>query len=131
MESRRSLGAFLAAIGTVATIEGLRGVLQGTRQVIGGGPVSANVDSEYRFYSAWYAAIGALLLDAARHPGREGLVVRTAAGGFLVAAGGRALSARTAGPPHWTQRTLMVVELALPAILIPWQARVARAAQDS
>jgi hypothetical protein len=128
MESRRGLGAFLAAIGTVATVEGLRGVLQGARQVIDGGPVSANVDSEYRFYSAFYAATGALLLDAARHPERGGPVVRAAAGGFLAAASGRALSARTAGPPHPTQRALMLVEFALPAILLPWQSRVARAA---
>ena len=126
MESRAHLGAFLAAIGAVATIEGLRGVLQGAHQVIGGGLVSANVDSEYRFYSAWYAAMGVLLLHAARHPEREGPVVRAAAGGFLAAASGRALSARVSGPPHPTQRALMMVEFALPAILIPWQSRVAR-----
>jgi Domain of unknown function (DUF4345) len=126
--SDRGLGALLAVLGSVATAEGLRGVAQGTRQVIDGGPVSPNVDSEYRFFSAWYAALGVLLISAARRPEREARVVRAAAGGFLVAACGRALSARTVGRPHQVQRALMAVEFALPAILVPWQARVARTA---
>ncbi len=126
--SARRLGALLTAVGAVASFEGARGVLQGARQVVDGGPVSANVDSEYRFYSAWYAVLGVLVLGAARHPERETRVVRAAAGGFLAAACGRALSARTAGPPHPLQRALMAVEFALPAILVPWQARVARSA---
>ncbi len=126
---RTGLVALLTATGSVATFEGARGVLQGTRQVLDGGPVSANVDSEYRFYSAWYAALGILLLGAARHPEREARVVRATAAGFLAAACGRAISARTAGPPHPLQRALMAVEFALPAILVPWQSRVASASR--
>ena len=125
---RGGLVALLAAVGSVAAVEGARGVVQGTRQVPGGGPVSANVDSEYRFYSAWYAVLGVLLLGGARQPERETRLVRACAGGFLAAACGRAWSARTAGPPHPLQRALMAVEFALPAVLVPWQARVRRSA---
>jgi hypothetical protein len=128
MAGRTGLAGLLTVVGGVATFEGVRGVVQGARQVVAGGPVSANVDSEYRFYSAWYAALGALLLAAARRPEHETRLVRAAAGGFLLAASGRALSARTAGPPHPVQRALMVIELALAAVLAPWQAKVARAA---
>ncbi|MCI3948374.1 MAG: hypothetical protein K0R11_308 [Acidimicrobiales bacterium] len=124
--SGRRLGALLTAVGAVASFEGARGVLQGARQVVDGGPVSANVDSEYRFYSAWYAVLGVLVLGAASHPEREARVVRATAAGFLAAACGRALSARSAGPPHPLQRALMAVEFALPVVLVPWQARVAR-----
>ena len=126
--SRPGLVALLTALGAVATFEGARGVVSGARQVVAGGPVSANVDSEFRFYSAWYAVFGVLLLGAARRPEHEGRLVRTAAAGFLLAAGGRALSARSLGPPHPLQRLLMAAELVLPAVLVPWQARVAQAA---
>ena len=125
---RTGLVALLTALGAVATFEGARGVVQGARQVVAGGPVSANVDSEYRFYSSWYAIFGLLLLGAARRPEHEARLVRAGAGGFLLAATGRALSARTAGPPHPLQRLLMAVEFGLPALLVPWQARVAEAA---
>jgi len=127
---RAGLVVLLHAVGLVATVEGTRGVVQGARQVVAGGPVSANVDSEYRFYSAWYAVLGVLLLGAARRPEQETRLVRASAGGFLAAAVGRVLSARTAGPPHPLQRALLAVELVLPAVLVPWQARVARSARD-
>jgi hypothetical protein len=129
--SRSGLVGLLGTLGVVATVEGTRGVVQGARQVVAGGPVSANVDSEYRFYSAWYAVLGVLLLRAAPRPEQEAAVVRAAAGGFLLAACGRLLSIRTAGPPHPLQRGLLGVELVLPAVLVPWQARVSRRSPGS
>jgi predicted anti-sigma-YlaC factor YlaD len=124
---RSGLVALLTAIGAVATVEGVRGVVQGTRQVPGGGGAPATVDSEYRFYSAWYAVLGVLLLGAARRPEQEARLVRAGAGGFLTAAAGRLLSIRTAGPPSAPQRALLADELVLPPVLIGWQARVAGA----
>ena len=121
---RSGLVTLLTALGAVATVEGTRGAVQGAGQVVGGGPVSANVDSEYRFYSAWYAVLGVLLLGAARRPEHETRVIRATAGGFLMAALGRLLSSRTAGPPHPLQRALMVVELVLPPVLVGWQSQV-------
>jgi hypothetical protein len=126
---RTGLVGLLTVLGGVATFEGVRGVVQGARQVVAGGPVSANVDSEYRFYSAWFAVFGALLLGAARRPEQETRLVRAAAGGCLLGAAGRVVSARTAGRPHPSQRLLMAIELVLPAVLVPWQARVAAAGQ--
>jgi hypothetical protein len=126
---RAGLVGLLTALGAVATFEGVRGVVQGAGQVVAGGPASANVDSEYRFYSAWFAVFGVLLLGAARRPEQETPLVRAAAGGCLLGASGRVLSTRTAGPPHPTQRALMLIEFALAAILVPWQARVAAAGQ--
>jgi hypothetical protein len=122
---RAGLVGLLTALGAAATVEGVRGVVQGADQVVGGGPVSANVDSEYRFYSAWFAVFGVLLLGAARRPERETRLVRAAAGGCLLGASGRVLSTRTAGPPHPMQRALMAIEFALAAVLVLWQARVA------
>jgi hypothetical protein len=124
--SRGALRAVLSLIGVVATFEGARGVVQGASQVVDGGRVSANVDSEYRFYAAWYHVLGLLLLSAARRPEAEARIIRACAGGFLLAACGRVLSMRAVGPPHRLQKVLMALEFVIPAVIVPWQAQVAR-----
>lgn len=123
-KSRPRLDAVLGGLGPVAAVEGMRGVLVGTRQVVQGGLASANVDSEYRFYSAWYHVAGLLLLGAARQPEAGAPIVRAAAGGFLLAACGRVLSLRSRGRPHPVQLALIGVEFVLPVVILTWQARV-------
>jgi hypothetical protein len=93
--------------------------------VVGGGSVSARVDSEYRFYASWYAVFGVLLLRAARQPERETLTVRAGATAFLIAACGRVLSLRELGQPNFLQKVLMALEFAIPAVIVPWQEQVA------
>ena len=112
-------------IGAVATAAGASGVVRGAAEVSGGGPVSAPVDSEYRFYAAWYPVFGFLLLQAARHPERETTVVRAAAAGYAVAAGGRMLSIRTRGQANRLQRVLLALEVVIPAVIMPSQSRIA------
>jgi len=124
--SRRGLQTVLRLIGAVAAVEGARGVLQGTDQVIAGGGASANVDSEYRFYSSWYCVLGLVLLRAAGRPEVATTAVRATGTGFLMAACGRLLSMRSRGQPHPTQKVLMGLEFAIPAFIVPWQASVAR-----
>lgn len=94
----------------------------------GQGPVSANVDSEYRFYSSWYHVLDVLLLVAARRPEADTRIVRACAGGFLLAACGRALSIRVAGRPHRFQTVLVALEFVISVVVVPWRERVARAA---
>jgi hypothetical protein len=124
--SDRGLRAVLTAIGGVATVAGARAVVQGAAEAPGGGRFSAEVDSEYRFYGAWYHVFGLLMLRAARRPHGDATMVRACAFGFLVAASGRALSMRSRGRPHPSQVALMAVELAVPAVLLPWHARAQR-----
>jgi hypothetical protein len=88
---------------------------------------SANVDSEFRFYAAWYVVLGALVLKAARRPETETMIVRASAAGFLLGALGRAASIKSLGKPHPIIRLLMALELGIP-VVVPWQNRVARAA---
>ena len=128
--SRRGLQALLAVIGVVATLAGARGVLKGSAEVLEGGPVSANVDSEYRFYASWYHVLGLLVLRAARRPESEATIVRACAGGFLVAACGRVMSIRSVGQPHALQKVLTGLEFAIPVVIVPWQTRVARESRD-
>lgn len=127
---RRGLQLTLRALGTVAVAAGTRGVVRGASEVPNPGAVSANVDSEYRFYAAWYPVFGVLLLRAARAPEREAVLIRACGAGSLLAATGRLLSVREHGTPHPSQRLLLGLELLIPAVIVPWQARVAGAARD-
>jgi Domain of unknown function (DUF4345) len=124
--SRRRLQTLITGIGGVATVAGALGVVRGAASVLEGGSVSANVDSELRFHAAWYAVLGVLMLRAARHPEQETTVIRAAGAGFLVAACSRVLSWASVGKPHWWFRFLMALEFAIPAVIIPWQHRIAR-----
>lgn len=126
MTSRKTLQAALRGLGAVATIAGANGVLRGAGEVHGAGSVSAPVDSEYRFYAAWYAVFGVLLGRAARAAETETTIVRAAGLGLLTAAGGRLLSIRKLGPPSNGQKVLLALEVVIPAVIVPWQARIAR-----
>jgi len=108
----------LDLIGVVATVEGLRGVVQGAAQVPDAGAFGANVDNELRFYSAWYATFGLLLLGTRTRPPVARELERAAAVGFGLAATGRLLSTRRHGRPHPTQLALLAAEVVLPALLL-------------
>ncbi len=122
---RRGLQVVLSAIGVVATVAGSSAVVQGSANVLQGGKVSANVDSEFRFYASWYAMFGLVLLRAARRPESETVIVRACGAGFLVAASSRLLSMKATGPPHALFKTLTVIEFVVPAVIIPWQTKIA------
>jgi hypothetical protein len=124
--SRRGLRVALTAVGAVATTFGALGVLQGGGGVLRGGTVSANVDSEMRFFASWYAVLGVLVLRAARRPESEAAIVRACAAGLLLAACGRVLSMRALGPPSPVFKVLMGLEFAVPAVIVPWQSAVRR-----
>jgi hypothetical protein len=126
--SRRGLQIVLAIIGTAASAFGTLGVARGAGGVLKGGDVSPNVDSELRFFAAWYTVLGVLLLRAVRRPEAEATVVRACGAGFLLAACGRILSMRAVGSPSRFFRLLLGLELVLPIVVVPWQRRVERTA---
>jgi predicted anti-sigma-YlaC factor YlaD len=123
------LGLALGALGALAAVAGARGVLRGAREVAGPTPVLAVVDSEYRFYAAWYLLTGVTLLQAASKPQAARGQVRLVGVGLWTAASGRILSWQQTGRPSTGQLLLLGVELTLPTLLLPWQARVARSAR--
>ena len=101
----------LKAIGGIATVAGARGVVVGAAEVPGRPSVSANVDSEYRFYAAWYLIFGLLLLRATRREPFDRALAHACAGGFAAAAAGRVVSAFRLGAPSRRQQTLLAVEV--------------------
>jgi hypothetical protein len=126
--ARRGLQTTLGIIGSVATVAGLGSVVQGTGGVLRGGKVSANVDSEFRFYASWYTVLGVLILGAARRPESATTVVRACGAGFLLAGCSRILSMKSVGQPHTLFKVLTAFEFAIPAVIIPWQNRLAAGA---
>jgi len=126
--ARRGLQVVVTVLGIVAVAAGGHTVLIGGDSVLNHGDVSAGVDSELRFYAAWYVVAGALLLRAVHRIESEALVVRAVGAAFFLAGSGRLLSLVTVGRPHAFALVLMIIEFVIPVGIVPWQAAVARSA---
>jgi Domain of unknown function (DUF4345) len=111
--------------GAVATAAGLHTVLAGARSLPRQEPANASVESELRFYAAFYVAYGIVALRIAPRADRETATVRALAGALLLAGLGRAGGWLAVGRPPGFQRALLIIELAAPAPIVAWQARLA------
>jgi hypothetical protein len=129
--ARRGLQVVLTIVGIVAVAAGGHTVVTGGDSVLNHGDVSAGVDSELRFYAAWYVVAGVLVLRAVRRVESEALVVRAVGAAFFLAGSARLLSLVTVGRPHPFALALMVLEFVIPVVIVPWQAAVARSAGPS
>ena len=117
---RRALrigGAVAVAAGVHQAVTGLGGVL-GAGPVVGGDHAARNVDSELRFYGAWYAAAGAMMLRTGSSARADRSTTRVLGAGWLLAATGRVLSWRAVGRPHPLFIALGLAEVALAAELL-------------
>ena len=111
---------------------GLDALIRGADAIPGTASAPARIDSEVRFYAAWYIVAGALLfLSAVRMEHIRTTVVVAVGTGFFLAACGRALSWATVGKPEPAQVILMIVEFVIPAVIVPWQLAVARQSSAS
>ena len=126
--SRRALQAVVTGLGGLAASTGTAALLRGTSLVRGSGDVSADVDSEHRWFAVWWTALGPLLWSITPSIERQERVVRAVAATCFAGGCARLLSARQVGPPQPLYRALTAVELVLPAVLVEWQRRVAREA---
>jgi hypothetical protein len=126
LSGERGLRILLTAMGSIMLVVGTTSVLLGASSVLSAGDFTAAIDSEMRFYAVWYAVAGAVLPRASRNVGNETWSIRLIAGAFFAAGCGRIVSWIVVGRPHTTQLILMVIELILPFVVIPWQAAVAR-----
>lgn len=124
--ARRGFQAVVALLATVAVVAGGLTVLTGGALVLDAGEVSPSLDSELRFYAAWYLGVGVLLFWTVPRVESAGTVFRAVCALLLVAAGGRIVSVLVKGPPHPFYAVLLVLELGLPILLVPWQSAVAR-----
>src|SRR5262245_12037167 len=108
----------------IATAAGLDTVIRGARSVPGQGSANPSLESELRFYAAFYAAYGLALVRVARRADRDPRAVRALSGALLAAGAARAGGWLAAGRPHPLQRALLAIELGAPPVLAAWQARL-------
>ena len=114
------------AIVPVAT--GLSSVVLGSDVIPRGEATTPSVESELRFYSAFWVGFGVYLWWLADRVEARGAELRVACAILVLGAAGRALAIAEAGRPHAWFLVLMALEVLIPAVLVPWQARVARQA---
>jgi hypothetical protein len=122
--ARAARQAILYVGGTVATAAGAHTMLAGGGSVPGQGPSGPAVESELRFYGAFYAAFGVAVLRTAPRADRERSAVRAIAGTLLLAGLARAGGWISAGRPHRVQVGLLAAELSLPPAILALDAMV-------
>jgi hypothetical protein len=125
---RKAMQIFLTILGVVAVVAGSVTILFGATSIVGVEDPSPAVDSEMRFFAVWYAAAGMLVLRVVPRVETSGGLIRGVAAAFFVAGCARGLSWAVVGKPPAIAVLLMVIELALPFVLIPWQAALERGA---
>ncbi len=113
-------------LAVVMFVAGAITILFGTALVAGAGDPNSAMDSEFRFFGVWYSLAGLALFQASRSSPVQRTPVRMVGAAFFVAGCARLLSWITVGKPHWTQVVLMITELVLPFVIIPWQAAIER-----
>ena len=126
MTSREALRRTFQLGGSFATAMGLWTVVSGARSLPGQDYANPTVESELRFYAAFYVAYGLAVLRVAPRADRDAEAVRALAGALLLAGVARAGGWIATGRPHVNQRALLAAELAGPPAIVAWQARVAR-----
>jgi hypothetical protein len=123
--SRGALRAVFYLAGLIATTAGLHTVIAGAKSLPGQKRANPAVESELRFYAAFYVAYGVVALRVAPRADRDTRTVRALAAALFLAGLARAYGWLAIRGPHRVQRRLLVIELAAPALITAWQARVA------
>jgi hypothetical protein len=117
-------GAFYLG-GVVATAAGLHTVIAGAKSLPRQELANPSVESELRFYAAFYVACGLVALRVAPRADRDTTAVRSLAAALFLAGLGRGGAWLAVGRPHGLQRALLAIELAAPPLIVAWQARLA------
>lgn len=113
----RTAGAVALAAATHQMATGVRGVrgADAPRPAVVG---DRSVDSELRFYAAWYGVAGAAMVMASRDSEADRVLAPLLASGWAASAGARLLSLRAVGRPDPLFLALAGVEAALAAVLV-------------
>jgi uncharacterized protein DUF4345 len=109
----------------VASAAGLHTVISGAKSLPGQDRVNPEVESELRFYAAFYVAYGVLCLRVAPRADSAAAEVRGLAGALFLAGLARTGGWLASGKPHGLQQGLLAAELLGPPLIIAWQARLA------
>ena len=116
----------LYVLAVIPMIAGALTVILGADSVPSPGDPSPNLESELRFYSVWWIGAGLFLFWLAPRVAERTLELRVFCGLLFLSGLSRVVAALDTDWPSTGQLILMGVELALPAVLVLWQARAAR-----
>ena len=122
---KRGLQIVLGVLSLIPLIFGARNLLEGAGVFLPAEQVSAAIDSQFRFQSAYYLGLAALIWyiipNIEKHTTLFRLIIL-----FLFIGGlGRLYSYVTIGAPPPNMVSGMVLELCLP-LLVLWQAKIAK-----
>jgi uncharacterized membrane protein YoaK (UPF0700 family) len=120
------LGRTLVVLGVVPIATGLYGVLTGSGGIPGGDAADANVESELRFLYALWVAYGVAVIYVGLRAAESRVAVRSIAAVLFAAGVARAIAWIAEGRPDTVFVVLMVLELAIPPLLVAWQGRLLR-----
>ncbi|MBN1094377.1 DUF4345 domain-containing protein [Blastococcus sp. TML/M2B] len=126
---RRGLQITLSALAAIPLASGLAGALVGPSSMPGAaGPATPDVESEYRYAHAIYAAAAPLIWSAVPQVERRGALVRGVSGALFAGGVVRLLAWRRTGRPSPALVGAAALELLGTPVLVAWQHRVARRA---
>lgn len=120
---QRRLRVMLYIGGSIATSAGVHTLVAGGKSFPPWRTAGAMVESELRFYSAFYVVYGLFMLRTARGVERDPRAPQELAATLFLAGLGRAGAWLTVGKPHPLQRALLAIELAAPPLLLLEHAR--------
>lgn len=126
MPSAKNLSRIVFLLGLIAVLTGVASVLGGSNVIHDAGEPGANVESELRFFSVWWAGAGLWLMALSRNIAERGAELRVFCLLLFGAGIARILAIADTDLPSAMYVVFMVIELVLPVVLVFWQARVAR-----
>ncbi|MBW8709711.1 MAG: DUF4345 domain-containing protein [Mycobacterium sp.] len=125
---RQAFQAFLALFGVIVIAISLAHMAIGPEAVIGAVPVNPTMAGEDRFLAGLLMCYGIALLWCARDVQCKCIYVNLLAAVFFAGGIGRLLAALLDGAPHPFYVAILVLELALPPIMVVAAKRVAEPA---
>ena len=121
----KAFQAVLAVLGLFAAGTGLLEIVLGPSVLLPGSPTPGpTLDSNYRFFSAMWLAIGVALLSVVPRVREAGTVLRFVSAAVFVGGLARIASWLAVGQPHAMMLVLLGIELIVPPVLVVWQRRL-------
>ncbi|HJT91002.1 MAG TPA: DUF4345 domain-containing protein [Mycobacterium sp.] len=115
---RRAFQVLLALIGVIVIGISVAHMALGPTAIIGAIAVNPTMDGEDRFFAGVFLCFGVALLWCARDVEHKRTYVNFVAAAFFVGGIGRFLALVLAGVPHPFYVAMLVVELALPPLMV-------------
>jgi hypothetical protein len=125
---RQVFQGFLALFGVIVIGISLAHMAIGPRAIIGSVAVNPTMAGEDRFFAGLFLCSGIALLWCARDVQRKRVYINLLAAAFFVGGLGRLLAVAIDGAPHPFYVAMLVIELALPPLMVVVAKRVAEPA---